>query len=158
MGRIDQTVDMTGKLNLMDMNQQNIEQLIDELNRNSDQLDSLNKGLAVGVKNSIPAPLIGNTYTASVSVGSTNPSSFLAFMSRSDQPGIYFAMPYFLTVGFPITGLQMAAYAQIQSGIAGAAATINFSGSVSNAYLPSAPASVTFYYYLFNQPANPSGL
>lgn len=157
MGRIDNVVDVTGGQNLTQMNAENIRQIIEELNRNSDQLDALSKNLAISTKGQVVAPLVGNSYQATVTLGSGNPSSFLVFMSRPDLPGQYFAMPYFQTVGFPISGLNMACGASLSPGIAGSSTTLNMGGSVSNAYLGSAPASITFYYYVFNQPANPSG-
>lgn len=157
MGKLSPFVDMTGKMDQVALNDQNIQRLMTELNRASDQLDEINQGLVIINKGQIPAPLVGNQYSASVNLGTAAPSSFLAFMTRSDQAGNFFAMPYFNTAGFPISAINMAAYASLQPGVAGGNPTLNFTALVSNAYLGSAPPSVTFYYYAFNQPANPSG-
>lgn len=154
MGRLDAFTDMTGSMSQQEINGQNIEQIIDELNRAADQVDALSNSISIVNRNNVTVPLSGNTYNASVNIQTSVASSFLAYMSRSDQPGNYFVLPYFATSGVPVSALQMAVSASLQSA-AGNQVMLNIQGVVGAGY--AAPSSITVYYYILSQPANASG-
>jgi hypothetical protein len=153
MGVLNLIDDPTGSMSQEEINSSNIGNIVTELNRNADQLDSLSKSLAISSKGSVPASLSSSVYSASVDLGTTVPSSFIAYMQRSDDTSKYYSLPYMVTTGTPVSGISMAVSASL---------TVDFAGKVSLSFLGvtngvyAAPASLTFFYYTFNQPTNPT--
>lgn len=98
MGRLDEVVDMTGKMSQMDLNGQNITQMIDELNRNSDQLDAITNALNIIGKGSVSGTWngvggIGAGLTLTPTHGFPQAPIFIAFYNRSDRPNQYYPVP-----------------------------------------------------------------
>lgn len=152
MGILSAYVDPTGEKSTSEVNAENISQIIDELNRSSDQLDSLANQLSISTPGHVTLPISGSNSSqqTTVSLGSTAPFAFIAYMVRSDAPSNYYLVPYFLAQGAPASTMAMLAYAQLTSG---STPQLLFDVEVASGYAP--PASVTFYYYILNQPANP---
>lgn len=150
MGRLDVFSDMSGKLGQLEVNKQNIQQLIDELNRNSDQLDSLTKSLGISNPGKLTLAISGNSQTTSASLGQVSAFSFIGFLTRSDQPNNYYMIPYVLTEGVPVTAFDMVVLASLSS--SAGRVSINLDAEVATTYLGSAPVSVTLYYFILNQP------
>lgn len=143
MGRIDSITDMTGTLDVMDLNAQNIQQIIDELNRNSDQLDSIAKGINIigrGTTTSV------NHSAISVAHGFSQAPIFVASFTRSDQPGVYYPIPsWFYDVAGNYQG-RVYAYTDSQSIV------------LTQDFVAAAPATITFSWYILQQPAQvPTG-
>lgn len=90
MGRLDAITDMTGRLNPMDLNAQNIANIIDEMNRNSDQLDSIANSLNIIGRGTLSGTWggtggAGGSLIVSAAHGFAVAPIFLAFFTRADD-------------------------------------------------------------------------
>lgn len=103
MGQIQDFVDMTGKMNQAQINAQNIENIVQEVNRNSDQLDALNNVLSVIGYGSLTYNWDGSgssasptsaALTAPIKTGGANFIIFVYMSRNTDNPTQYFTMPY----------------------------------------------------------------
>lgn len=102
MGDLDSFIDMTGAMSQEEVNAQNISNIIDELNRNSDQLDSLNSTLSVIAYGSLVYSWNGSgsaatPLQATLSANITSSAAFigLCYMQKaSDATGELFQLPY----------------------------------------------------------------
>lgn len=150
MGRLDLFSDITDSMNPLEVNSSNIMQIIDELNRNSDQLDALTKTLSISNPGKIILPITGDSQTASASLGQVVAFSFIGFLVRSDQPTKYYMVPYVLTEGVPVTAFDMVVTANLINN--GGQISISIDAEIATTYLASAPTSITFYYFILNQP------
>lgn len=156
MGQLEEFTDMTGNMSQEDINQENISNIIDELNRNSDQLDSLNNVLSVIAYGSLTYNWDGSgdpaSPTSDVLVApETSDANFIGFvyMARSDDEGLYFNLPYYEvdvnSNGDSVIGKRFDINNNSSTGQL--EITIQF-------LLPGSPTNFTFYYFLVQQPAN----
>lgn len=153
MGRLDEVVDMTGKMNQMDLNGKNITQMIDELNRNSDQLDAITNALNIVGKGSTSGTWngvggINSGLTLQVNHGLSFAPIWIGFFTRSDIPGQYFPVPNW---EYDNAGSLLGrAYGYTTSSVL----VFNFARTNNGA-----PITVSLSYYLIQQPAQvPTGL
>lgn len=150
MGRLDEVVDMTGSSSQMDLNSQNIQQVIDELNRNSDQLDAIANGLNIIGRGSLSGTwdgTAGGQITLKQAHGFSQAPIFLASFTRSDMPGQFFPVPmwFYDTAG----NYQSRVYDYTD------ATNINltFVSAISGS-----PTTFVFSWYIIQQPAQvPTG-
>lgn len=157
MGNLDGYVDMTGSMSQEDINTENISNIIDELNRNSDQLDALNNVLSVVAYGSLEyvwdgtVPL-GNLLqvilTAPVN-SEANFSSFTYFSRASDNPPIYIATPY--TEEY-VNGNTDTVVSKVF--VAGTNSETGQYEIFLNFYAPGNSTVFTFYYTIIAQPSN----
>lgn len=146
MGRYDAITDMTGTMSPLEVNQENISGLIDELNRNADQLDGLTNSLAIIGRGSSLGTWNGTGginagLTLIITHGLPEAPIFMGFYTRSDKSGV-FTVPYW---DFDNSGnLLSRAYAlsTVNNII------FNFA-MVSNG----SPINITFSWYAIQQPA-----
>ena len=157
MGNIDSFVDMTGAMSQDDINTENINNIIDELYRNSDQLDSISNTLSIIAYGTLDYSWDGSGSGAtptqsSLFVPATSSANFIGmtYFSRStDDPTIYFAMPY--TQGYvnangdSVVGKLFVAGSNSDTGQY--EIDLNF-------YNTGTPIDYTFYYILLQQPSN----
>lgn len=150
MGRLDAITDMTGKMSSLDMNAQNIGNIIDELNRNSDQLDAIANTLNIIGKGTLSMNWDGSSgfvNTVSQTHGFTVPPLFMASFTRSDQPGIYYPVPMWFYDG--AGNFQQRIYGYTDS------SKIFFQLATASA---GATLTYTFSWYIIQQPAQvPTG-
>lgn len=157
MGTLDSFVDMTGQMSQDDINAENISNIIDELNRNSDQLDSLNNTLSVIAYGSLDYSWDGSgdpgTPTqATLFIPAQSSASFIGmtyFSRNTDDPIHYFAMPY-------TQGIVNANGDSVMSKIFVAGSNSD-NGQYEidlNFYATGSPIDYTFYYILLQQPSN----
>lgn len=157
MGDLSSFVDITGNLSQDDINSENISNIIDEVNRNSDQLDSINNVLSVIAYGSLVYNWDGSGSGASPTVGQLiapveSSASFIdmTYFSRStDTPIQYLATPY----------TQAAENANGDSVVtkiflAGSNSTTGQYEINLNFYATGTPTVFTFYYTILQQPAN----
>lgn len=158
MGSLNQFSDLTGKMDQTQVNSENISSIIDELNRNSDQLDSVNNSLGILSSGQVIVSISAGTGTATVSLGTTAPASFICYMARPDQGGRFWSLPYVLNSNPPTPTINMVVIATlIAAGGLGGQVSLQFQAFANTAtYTP--PASVTCYYFTFSQPVNPGGV
>lgn len=158
MGNIEQFSDMTGTMSDAEINAENISNIIDELNRTSDQLDSLNSVLAVIAYGSLDyewdgtgSP--GSPNGAQLVVPVTSAANFIGFcyMQRSSDPTKYYSMPYTEYVenanNDTVTAKFFIAFAENELGQFVIQLDFFNSGSAE---------AFTFYYTIIQQPANVS--
>lgn len=157
MGSLNIFSDKSGSLSQTDVNGENIKSIIDELNRNADQLDSVNNSLGILSSGQVTVSISAGTGSSVVSLGTTAPASFICYMSRPDQPGRFWALPYLLNENPPTPTVDMVVTATlVAAGGLGTNVSLQFQVFANTAtYTP--PGSVTCYYYTFSQPVNPSG-
>lgn len=145
MGRLDAFTDMTGKMNQMDVNTQNIQQILDEMNRNSDQLDALNNNLSVVSSGKVSVASTGVPIApVVVNHGLGFPPAVLAFYTLSTESNsIVHQLPAYILDGSGNFLYYVIFYATTNNlefdfffNGAGPTTTFNFS------------------YYLLKQPAN----
>lgn len=136
MGLIDAVTDMTGSMSQLDINTENISNIIDELNRNSDQLDSIGNSLNIISRGTLSGTWDGTTDVLQVQQnhGFATAPIFLASFTRSDMVGQYFPMPmwYYDNSGnFQARALAFTdnnnIYMQFVSVVTGAPVTFDFS-------------------------------
>lgn len=150
MGRLDLYSDMTGSMNPTDVNAQNISNIVDELNRNSDQLDSLSNTVSIIASNKLTVTWNGTggglptTVADTIKTGAT--SSFLAFYSRSDTANQLFSVP---NIHYDGSG-NIACIVSANTFVSGTA-SIGFNIEFLN---NGSPVTFTFFYYILQQPAN----
>ncbi len=152
MGRLDQFADITGSMNQVDTNAQNIQQIIDEMNRNSDQLDAISNGLSIIGRNTLIGTWngtggAGGSLTLQQNHGFQTAPIFMASFLRSDVPGVYYPVPQWFYDGSGSFQARTYSYTD--------ATNIYFSfTSASNG----SPITFTFSYYILQQPAQvPTG-
>lgn len=159
MGSLEEFTDITGQMSQDEINQENISNIIDELNRNSDELDSLNNVLSIIAYGTLTynwdGTGSGNIPTEdTLIVPETSAANFigLCYFSRSsDAEPIYYQMPF--------TGVAANANGD-------AVITKNFLVNANSTsgqfeipirfYATNNPETFTFYYILLQQPANTS--
>lgn len=159
MGQIEEFSDMTGQMSQDEVNQENISNIIDELNRNSDQLDALNNVLSVIAYGSLTY-----TWAGTGSGGSPTEDILIApeissanfiglcYMSRSsDASPVYYAMPYteIYTNANGDTVIGKEFFVNSNSSTGKFEVPVNF-------YNPGSAETFTFFYILLQQPANTS--
>jgi hypothetical protein len=153
MGLLSSFTDATGSLSDTEVNAQNISNIIDELNRNGDQLDSLSNNMSIASAsnqsffwNGSPQDL-GVTATASTGTANT----FYAFYTRSDIPNNLYSVPdyQFNSAGNLLYSVT------VFTGGEGGPSDINFTFDFVQG---GTPATYTVYYFLLNQPISQSGL
>ena len=147
MGRLDPITDPTGKLTDTQQNAVNIDNIINELNRNSDQLDAISNSLNIIGRGSISGTWtgqggIGNALSLSKNHGFGSAPIFLASFTRSDQSGVHYPVPQwffddegnFLSRATAFTDASIISfdYFQVSDGT---------------------PISLTFSWYIIQQPA-----
>lgn len=143
MGRLDPYIDITGKLNPFEVNAENINNIVDELNRNSDQLDSVQNNLAIVSRGSTLITASGGFSDISVNInhGLGFPPAVLAFYTLSTSSTVVHQLPNFVLDGsgnylYSVTFTTTTNNLQFQVLGTVPAVTFNFS------------------YYLLKQPAN----
>lgn len=103
MSQIQNFTDVTGSMTQTQINAANIDNIIEEVNRNSDQLDALNNVLSVLAYGQLTYSWDGSgssaTPTATTLTANLNTSGanfiVIVYMSRStDSPTQYFPLPY----------------------------------------------------------------
>lgn len=143
MGKLDSFTDFTGNSNQLDINIQNIQQIIDEMNRNSDQLDAIAKGLSIIGRGSVTIAA-GAISTTAHGFGSA--PIFMCFFSRNDQPGKYYqTSQWFYSDAGAYEG-RVYAY------------TDGTNINLTSVFVANSPATLTFSWYFIQQPAQvPTG-
>jgi hypothetical protein len=156
-GSLNLFSDKSGLFSQSQVNGENIKSIIDELNRNSNQLDSVNNSLGILSSGQSVVNISAGTGSTTVSLGTTAPASFICYMSRPDLPGRFFALPYVVNENPPTPTIDMVVTATlVAAGGLGTNVSLQFQAFANTAtYSP--PASVTCYYYTFSQPVNPAG-
>lgn len=153
MGLINSFIDPTGDMSQVDVNSETLSQVIDEMNRNSDQLDAIANNLNIINKGTITATWTG---TGGISAGVTvstphgfgSAPIFLGFASRSDiVPTVWYPVPQWT---YDNSGnLLTRSYAYTDS--------VNVNFNFATTYNGS-PIAITFSYYILQQPAQvPTG-
>lgn len=123
--------------------------LTDRANAISEHLDSFVNNITILATSSVTVGYDAGSFSypdTVVDVGSGISNAFLAFVQRSDQPSRFYQIPYYEVLSAALT---LHAYAWTFQG------KVHVGGQTSNPYPTAAPASLTFYYYLLQQPANP---
>jgi len=149
MGILNPIIDPTGQLTQEEVNSQNLSQVIDEMNRNSDQLDAIANSMNIINKGSRTIVMGASSTSTSTQVahGFGSAPIFLSFFNRSDQSTLWYAFPDVFTDGSG--SVILAADSSTD------AKNINFS------FVRSATGSaITFIvsYYILQQPAQvPTG-
>lgn len=148
MGNIQSFQDMTGKMSPSDVNAENIGTIIDEFNRSQDLLDSLNNALKIINKGSGAVSwdgTSGHTGTFVVDVGASVAVTFLCFYTRSDLPNNLYAIPDNELDGSNNTIFIASAFTE------GTLLNIQFTFLQNGS-----PIIFTVYYFIIQQPANPT--
>lgn len=144
MGIIDSIIDPTGNLSDEEVNSQNLSQIIDEMNRNSDQLDAIANSINIINKGSQTLSMSTSDTSTSVQVthGFGSAPIFLAFFNRSDQANAWYSFPNIVADGSG--SVIFAANANTDS------VNINFSFVRSTT---GSPLVFIVSYYILQQPA-----
>lgn len=143
MGRIDLTDDFTGDLSPTELNAQDIENIIAELNRNSNQLDAVQNNLAIVTrgKTSLTTPAGVGDLFVDVNHGLGFPPAVMAFYTLSSDPNTVYQLPSFVLDGsgnFLYSVLFTSTNNNLRFEVNGTLPAITFN----------------FSYYLLKQPAN----
>lgn len=151
MGDLSRYVDPTGDLSKVEILDKDLDQIIEEINRNQDQLDALDSAIKIVARDQITTNYDAASHTYPLQIynyGGGTVGSFLCFMKRSDQPDNLYPVPYYesAVVGATLE-LRLEAYAN------SAQSALQFTGRASTSH-PSPPASLTFFFYIFRQPTN----
>lgn len=150
MGRLDSVSDVTGRLTPLDLNAVNIENIINELNRNSDQLDAIANSLSIIGRGTLTGTwdgTAGGTVILSAAHGLTLAPIFISTFKRSDQPGVFYPGAHWFYNGAGT--LTAEAFTQTDT----SNITFEFIGHTAGS-----PATITFSYYIIQQPAQvPTG-
>ena len=145
MGIVNRVFDPTGSKSDMEINAENLSQLIDEMNRTSDQLDAITNSLNIINKNSRTASWdgsIGGGFTVSVPHGFGSAPIFVAYFNRSDQPNNWYPFPQWF---YDNSGNTLSrAYAYTDS------TNINLTFF---SYVADGVVNFTVSYYILQQPA-----
>lgn len=159
MGSLEEFTDITGQMSQDEINQENISNIIDELNRNSDQLDSLNNVLSIIAYGTLIYNWTGTGSGASPTIdvlvapesSSANFIGLAYFTRSSDITPLYYQMPFteIAVNGGGDTVVTKEFSLNSNSSTGQLEVTVNFfaTGSAEN---------FTFYYILLQQPASTS--
>lgn len=132
-------------LNMVQRHDAEISDIIDEANRQADELDTLNTGLKIISRGSITTTFVSGAYTeALVDVQSGTLSTFMAYFSRSDRPGQLYTVPHFEFDGSG--NLAFVIYASTQTN------KLLFNPLVGTTGSPPTP-DLEIFWYAFEQPA-----
>lgn len=152
MAQVNRHVDITGDMNRDDVHSAEISSIVDELNRTSDNVESLLNNLSIaayGTLTYIWDGTIQNNINLRTTLNSTGALSPLVFVNRSDIPGSYYQLPFMINIvnanGDPVIGTLFISGVDVTNSVF--FVNLNF---------PSAgtPKTYTFYYYLISQPPN----
>lgn len=154
MGKLSTFIDVTGKMDDIKINAENIKNIIDEFNRSSDQLDALSANrLKIITKGTVSIVYDGTAFffqQTDIPINSSGISySFLAFFTRSDLPGKLFMVPQYIFVPASAGKLILEVLAFTQND--------TFSVFLQGHQDTGTPATYTFYYFIIQQPANITG-
>lgn len=120
--------------------------LTEQLNRQTDHLDSLTNSAVIIANGKIVLTYDASTTSypyQTVPISSSVNNGFMAYLKRSDQPTKMYAIPYFEIIQATNTFL-LSVYMEISSGVLQARAEI-----ISTYTNP--PATITIYYYVIQQ-------
>jgi hypothetical protein len=151
MGLISSFTDATGAMSDTEVNGQNIDNIIEELNRNSDQLDSLSNNLSIAASSNQQFNWNGSPTAIGVTANlpTTAVNTFYAFYTRSDLPNNLYSVPDYQ---FTNAGALIYSVTVFTGGEGGG---INFEFDFVQS---GTPAIYTVYYFLLNQPVSQTGL
>ena len=146
MGKIDNFMDLTGSMDQTEVNSTQITQMVDELNRSQDLLDSFTSNLKIIATGQVTdiwngSAGVGNHIDIPINTGLG--FTFLGYYSRSDIPGSLYSIPNYL---YDNSG-------NIQFYV------FNFSNQQNltmqwYAYQAGTSFTWTFYYFILQQPTN----
>lgn len=150
MGLLQPFVDMTGEMTGLQITERNISQIINEVNRNADQLDSLNNSLNIIGRGSASLFWDGTGETA-VTVNKNHGFNFapvfLGFFVRSDQPDLSYPVPMWFYDNSGNFLNRIYGYTD--------STNINFQFATA---VSGSPLTFTFSWYIIQQPAQvPTG-
>lgn len=157
MTQLQQFTDMTGTLSKAEINTQNLNNIVSELNRTSDQLDSLNQTLNIVAYGTLTYSWDGTGSGATplqsvLQTGVQSSGNFIgmSYLSRDvDSPTLYVNLPYFRSMvnanGDAVLDKLFIPQVNSASGIY---------QIVLNFYAPGTPIKYTFYYFIFQQPSS----
>lgn len=146
MGKLQPFVDMTGKMSQSEINKANITNIVDELNRNADQLDAISSNFRIVARGSVVLTSNGTQFTGgTVPLATGTISTFLAYVVRSDQPNNLNQLLY--SSYDSSYNFQFSVWATISGG------ALSVTTLLASGYTPPAGMTLTVYYYIFQQPA-----
>lgn len=152
MSTIQSFTDMSGRLSQNDINSQNVQNIINEFNRLSDRVDSLNNSLSVIAYGQLSYSWDGTILQTSVSSPIVSTSNFmgLCYMSRSSESNNFFH-------GMPFTEVIVNGAGDSVDGkifLSGASPTTGSLQVNLNFYATGSPETFIFYYLVIQQPAD----
>lgn len=157
MGNLEPFDDIVGDMSQNDINAANIDNIIDELNRNSDQLDALNNVLSVIAYGSLVYSWDGT--------GSGSTPTIATLFAPIESTASFIDFTY-LTRSSDVTPINYATpYSEAAQNSNGDTVVTKFFVSGSNSdtgqyevslkfWAPGTPETFTFYYTIVQQPAN----
>lgn len=153
MGQIQRYVDPTGDMSMLQRHDQDIGQIMDELNRMGDQLDALNKSTKIIARDKVAVTVqAGQTFgTNSYTYGSGTIGSFICTVVSANDPDHSWPVPYHETQvnGSGVLDVLLIATASAANNV------LTFNVRVGTSY--TTPVTLTFYFYILEQPANTTG-
>lgn len=149
MGQLNRNLTLDGSSDFRTM-EQDIKDAIGEINRQGDMLDSLDSGLKIIARGSVTLTPSGTNYTPqTVNLNAGLATSFMCYMQRSDQPTRMYFVPY-----LEATGAVGSVQARLETFAYVFNTGITFSAEAATDYV--SPPTLTFFYYMIQQPANPA--
>lgn len=120
--------------------------LADEINRQADHLDSLTNSVVIIANGSVVLTYDSPSKTypvQTIPVTSGINNGYMAYLERSDQPGVMYALPYF-EVNIASNAVLMSANIVASSG------SLSVQTGIISTYT-TPPATLTIHYYLIQQ-------
>jgi hypothetical protein len=147
MSLLSPTSDFTGEMSQSDLNNQDIQNLQEEITRLQQNQDSINQTLNITAQGKKTV-----TVTAGASGGFQIPfttltaNTYLVYAAPSDRPGQFITVPFY---EFDNTGILTNRFIANTIG-----AYTGITPGMTISYQYNANATITFYYFIIQQPAN----
>lgn len=147
MSLLSPTSDFLGNMSQSELNSQDIQNLQDEITRLQQNQDSINQTLNIIAQGRQSVTVTaGGSGSLILPLTTLTANTYLVYVSPADKPGQFFTVPYYDFNTSSVLTTSFLAYATASNGTTTPGLTI--------LYLYPNATTLTFYYFIIQQPAN----
>lgn len=146
MSLLSPSSDFLGNMSQTELNSQDIQNLTDEITRLQQNQDAINQTLNITAQGKQTVSVTANVGGGfQIPFATLTAGTYLVYAAPADKTGQFYAVPYYEFSGSTLI-TRFIAYTSGQNGTAAPGMTIN--------YLYPTTTTITFYYFIIQQPAN----
>jgi len=144
MSLLSPTSDFTGQMSQADISGQDIQNLQEEITRMQQNQDSINQTLNIVAQGK--QSVTGGAGSLTVPLTPNTANTFMVYVAPSDRVGQFYSAPYYEFDTSSAVTVRFVAYSTAASG--------STAPGINILYAYPTTATLTFYYFVIQQPAN----